>query len=200
MINNLADFDGMGDAIWNFISLVYEAKWDTLYTDNKANTLRAKVASKFTLRTFPQNNGNKKDIVKSVPVLINKVPPPSPLLAKTKKEVNIISKYFYPKKLSVENTVKGNNVNPGKSYAQASKLSVSTSDMLKIKKTFPSLNAQKIDQVNSIVNSQNKSKPQIRMTTKVSQIRYLLVVILELNGGSEVQYKDMMMVDDRKYQ
>ena len=124
----------------------------------------------------------------------------TPLPAKTKKEVNIISKYFYPKKLSVENTVKGNNVNPGKSYAQASKLSVSTSDMLKIKKTFPSLNAQKIDQVNSIVNSQNKSKPQIRMTTKVSQIRYLLVVILELNGGSEVQYKDMMMVDDRKYQ
>ena len=26
MINNLADFDGMGDAIWNFISSVYEAK------------------------------------------------------------------------------------------------------------------------------------------------------------------------------
>ena len=34
----------------------------------------------------------------------------------------------------------------------------------------------------------------------VSQIRYSLVVILELNGGSEVQYKDMMMVDDGKYQ
>ena len=27
---------------------------------------------------------------------------------------------------------------------------------------------------------------------QVSQIRYLLVVILELNGGSEVQYKGMM--------
>ena len=34
----------------------------------------------------------------------------------------------------------------------------------------------------------------------LSQIRYSLVVILELNGGSEVQYKDMMMVDDGKYQ
>ena len=31
-------------------------------------------------------------------------------------------------------------------------------------------------------------------------MRYSLVVILELNGGSEVQYKNMMMVDDRKYQ
>jgi len=34
----------------------------------------------------------------------------------------------------------------------------------------------------------------------LSQIRYSLVVILELNGGSEVQYNDMMMVDDGKYQ
>jgi len=75
-INDLADFNGMGDAIWNFISLVYNAKWDALYTDSKANTLRAKVLSKFTPRTIPQHNGNKKDIAKSVPVTINKVPPP----------------------------------------------------------------------------------------------------------------------------
>ena len=101
-----------------------------------------------------------------VPVTINKVLSPPPLPAKTKKEVNIISKYFHPKKPSVENTTKGNNVNPEKSYAQASKSSVSTSDVLKIKETFLSLNVQKIDQVNSIVNGQNKSKSQIRMTTK----------------------------------
>jgi len=159
MVNDLADFDGMGDTIWSFISSVYEAKWDALYTDNKANTLRAKVASKFTPRTSPQNNGNKKDIAKLVPVTINRVPPPPPLPAKTKKEVNIISKYFHPKKPSVENTAKGNNINLGKFYTQASKSSVSTSDVLKIKKTFLSLNAQKIDQVNNIVNGQNKSKP-----------------------------------------
>ena len=137
MINDLADFDSMDDAIWNFISLVYDAKWNALYTDNKANTLRGKVSSKFTLRTIPQHNGNKKDIAKSVPVTINKVPPPPPLPAKTKKEINIISKYFHPKKLSVENTTKGNNTSPEKSYAQASKPPVNTSDMLKIKETFP---------------------------------------------------------------
>ena len=39
-----------------------------------------------------------------------------------------------------------------------------------------------------------------RSSLWLSQIRYSLVVILELNGGSEVQYKDMMMVDDGKYQ
>ena len=35
---------------------------------------------------------------------------------------------------------------------------------------------------------------------KLSQIRYSLVVILELNGVSEVQYKDVMMIDNGKYQ
>ena len=35
---------------------------------------------------------------------------------------------------------------------------------------------------------------------KLSQIRYLLVVILELNGVSEVQYKGVMIIDDGKYQ
>ena len=34
----------------------------------------------------------------------------------------------------------------------------------------------------------------------LSQIRYSLVVILELIGVSEVQYKGVMMIDDGKYQ
>ena len=34
----------------------------------------------------------------------------------------------------------------------------------------------------------------------LSQIRYSLVVIFELNSVSEVQYKDVMMIDDGKYQ
>ena len=34
----------------------------------------------------------------------------------------------------------------------------------------------------------------------LSPIRYSLVVILELNGVSEVQYKGVMMIDDGKYQ
>ena len=32
--------------------------------------------------------------------------------------------------------------------------------------------------------------------TNLSQIRYLLVVILELNGVSKVQYKEVMIIDD----
>ena len=39
IINNLTDFDGMDDTIWNFISLVYKTKWDMLWQplDIKSN-------------------------------------------------------------------------------------------------------------------------------------------------------------------
>jgi len=145
MVNDLNDFDSMGNAIWNFISSVYGTKWDSLNTDRKTNTLRAKISLKFTPRIAPSNNGNKKEIAKPVPVTINKVPLPPPLPAKTKKKVNIISKYFHSKKPTVVNKDQCNNNNSGKSYAQASKLSINTSEVLKIKETFPSLSAKKID-------------------------------------------------------
>ena len=121
---------------------------------------------KFTSRSIPTNNGNKKDIAKPVPITINKVLPPLPLPAKSKKEVNVISKYFHPKKPMVKNNVQGNNTNSGKSYAQASKTSINISEVLKIKEIFLSFNAYKIDQVNNIVNGQNKPKLHIKMTTK----------------------------------
>ena len=43
---------------------------------------------------------------------------------------------------------------------------MNTSDVLKIKEAFPSLNAKKIDQVNNIVNRQSKPRSHIKMTTK----------------------------------
>ena len=64
-VNNLNNFDSMGDAIWNFILAVYTAKWDVLFTDQKTNTLRNKISSKFTLRISSTNGANKKEILKS---------------------------------------------------------------------------------------------------------------------------------------
>ena len=160
-INDFSDFDGMGDAIWNFISSVYGAKWDGLHTDKKSNTLKAKISSKFSPRLPVQtpNGNNKKETQKSTPVTINKAPPLPPLPAKSKKEVNMISKYFYMKKSPVKTANPSPKLSPGKSYAQASKPSATTSKVLKIKETFPLLNAHKIDQVNSIINGQNMAKP-----------------------------------------
>ena len=82
-----------------------------------------------------------------------------PLPAKTAKEINTISKYFQNQK-SLNDKSK-DRLKPNKSYTQASKNIVSTAEVLKIKKTFPTLNAEKIDQVNNIINGSSKLKPRI---------------------------------------
>ena len=79
------------------------------------------------------------------PVNINKVPPLPSLSAKSKKEINMISKYFHSKKPSHGNIDKSPNNQTNKTYAQVSKSPTNTSDVLKIKEAFPSLNANKID-------------------------------------------------------
>ena len=173
--NDLSDLNGMGDAIWNFISSVYEAKWDGLHTDQNTNTLRSKISAKFTPRIPLSNSNTKKDIPKPNPVTINKAPPLSLLPAKTKKEINVISKYFHTKKSSGENNRHLSKYQSGKLYAQASKPSASTSDVLKIKEAFPTLNAYKINQVNSIVNGQSKPKLRISMTTKGPSRKHIII-------------------------
>ena len=158
--NEFKDFDSIGDAVWNFISLVYQSSWDSLYTDNKTKTLREKISTKFTPRIAPSSNTKiNKTAPKLVPASINKVPPPSPLPAKIAKEVNTILKYFQNKKPS--NNKSKDGPKPNKSYAQTLKPTVSTAEVLKIKKTFPALSVEKIDQVNNIVNG--SSKPKLRI-------------------------------------
>ena len=183
-VNDLRDFDGMGDTIWNFISSIYKSKWDALFTDQKMNTIRSKISSKFTLCTLPSKGNSKKDIPKSTPITINKAPPLPPLLAKTKKEINVISKYFHPKKPLANNNDKPSNNQVGKSYAQVSKPLTSTSDILKIKETFPALNTKKIDQVNNIVHGQSKLKPWIKMTTKRPSRKHIIIPISNDNTSS----------------
>ena len=53
-----------------------------------------------------------------------------------------------------------------KSYTQASKQNISMSDIIKIKETFPSIGAKKINQINNIVKGSSKPKPCIQMTMK----------------------------------
>jgi len=83
--NDLKEFDGVGDAIWKFISSVYEAKWDSLYTDNKTNTLRSKISAKFTPRFAPIRNNIKKKTHTPIPVSIKKAPPLPPPSSQNQK-------------------------------------------------------------------------------------------------------------------
>ena len=163
-VNDLKDFNSMGDAIWNFISSVYKAKWDALHMNNNTNTLRTKISSKFTPRVTPNKNNNKKEIAKLVPISIEKaLPPPPPLPAKSTTEINTISKYFKGNKTTT------NSTKLTKSYTQASKQTASTSEVLKIKESFLALNTNQINQVNNIIKGNPKPKPHIQMTTKSHQ-------------------------------
>jgi len=176
--NDLSDFDNIGNSIWNFFSLVYQANWDSFYTDNKATTLRAKISSKFTSRIAPNTSKSNKDMTKYIPVTIEKVSPPPPLLAKSKKEVNVISKYFQNNKPSVE---------PKKlamTYAQTSKPTANTFKVLKIKETFPALNAKKIDQISNTVKGNLKPKPRIQMTIKGPSRKQVIILISSENNSN----------------
>jgi len=182
--NELQDFEGIGDSIWNFLSAVYQANWDSFYMDNKSKLLREKIMSKFSTRTVPTAVKNNKEQHKPVPVTIDKVPLLPPLLVKSKKEVNVISKYFQNKKSLAKNLNQVGNNNPVRSYTQATKTSANTLDVLKIKEAFPALNANKTDQVNNIVKDNPKPKPRIQMTTKDPSRKQVIIPMSKENNNT----------------
>ena len=46
--NNIKDLEGVGKAVWKFLSSIYDSYWDGLYVNNTNTTFRNKVSSKFT--------------------------------------------------------------------------------------------------------------------------------------------------------
>ena len=120
---------------------------------------------------------------KPVLVTINKVPPPPPLPEKSKREVNIISKYFQNNKPSVEAKKPTETKKLAMFYTQAIKPSVNTSEVLKIKEAFPALNAKKIDQINNIVKGNPKPKPRIQMITKGLSRKQVIVLMSSENNS-----------------
>ena len=77
-----------------------------------------------------------------------------------------------------------NPAKPSKSYAQASKQSTSTSNMLKIKESFLALSTNQIDWVNNIVKRNLKSKPHIQMTTKGPSRKQIIIPMSNDNISS----------------
>ena len=108
-----------------------------------------------------------KNKLTNKPVSFIKLPPLIP--TKTCKKVMEISKFFKKgTKLTEKKKI-------GKLYAQAS--SSKTSEILKIKETFPKLLANKIDNIHKIVNGGNKPKPKLNMTTKGSSRKQVIIPI-----------------------
>ena len=102
------------------------------------------------------------------------------------KEVNVISKYFQNKKSSNDNKSK-EDPKTTKSYAQVSKAPVHMAEVLKIKKAFPALNVEKIDQVNNIVKETVKLKPKIQMTTKEPSRKQIIIPMSKENVDSFIK-------------
>ena len=162
----------MDKAIWEFISMVYDFHWDSLYVNNNNITFRSRVKSKFSPQVKniqpPANKGKEVAKPSFVSVILPLIP------AKSNKEVKEILKFF--KKIEKPATYK--------LYAQASlpksKPNASSSDIamntLKIKEAFPNLPNNKIDTIQKAINSSNdKPKPRLNMTMKGPSHKQVIV-------------------------
>jgi len=189
--NDVEDFKGMGKAMWEFISTIYDSHWDSFFVDDNNTTFRNKVKSQFSPQVIkPKALSKGKEMVK--PAFVSSLPPS--ILAKLQKEVNEISKYFK----------KNNNTNPTKSYAQAlssskktntfssTPISDITRDMLKIKESFPNLPNAKIDLIQKVINGSN-SKPKPRINIIMKGLSRKQVIVPMSNDLSKEFIKDSSM-------
>jgi len=172
---NIEDFNSIGEAIWNFISLVYSANWDSLHADKQSNSLRRKIVAKFTPKIYLASSKNSKEVNRPNPANIERIPLSIP--AKSQKGVNIILNYFKNIKPAT------NFKQPLKLYAQASKQNISMSEVIKIK-AFSSIGVKKIDQINNIIKDTPKNKPYIQMTMKNSSRKHVIILMSSNNNAS----------------
>ena len=71
--------------------------------------------------------------------------------------------------------------NKSKSYIQASKQNMSTTDVIKIKETFSSVGVKEINQINNIIKGPSKPKPCIQMTTKGPSRKQVIIPMAKDN-------------------
>ena len=185
--NDLEDFNGIGKAIWNFISLVYQANWDSLYANKQSNSLKRKIVAKSTPKIQPTTSKNSKEINKPSLANIERIPLSIP--AKSQKEVNVISKFFKSNKLA--NTTR----QPPKLYTQALKQNISTSKVIKIKEMFSSIGAKKIDQINNIVKDISKLKPYIQMTMEGPSRKHVIIPMSNNNNMKFMKNSSMYVAN-----
>jgi len=181
--NDILDLKGVDKAIWNFISTLYKLEWDSLVTDKDNQSFRQKFSSKFTPKVQEIKNKPKND--KQTDKLANfaKLSPPIP--AKTFKEVKEISRFFK------RNSQLTEEKDTRKSYTQALSTSSNTKKILKIKETFPNLQAKKIENIQKIINNNSKPRPKLNMITKGLSRKQ---VIAPMNIKSEVM-TDFICID-----
>jgi len=96
--NDIKDLEEIGKVAWGFISALYNSHWDNLIVDGTNVLLRNNVKSKFSPQAIKELTNPKGKNTENLSYM-SSLPPP--ILAKTAKKVNKISKYF--KKNSTNN-------------------------------------------------------------------------------------------------
>ena len=115
---------------------------------------------------------------------------PLPIPAKSCKKVMEIFKFFK------QGTKPTENKKIRKLYAQA--LSIKTSKILRIKKTFPKLLANKIDNIHKIVNRGNKLKQKINMMTKVLSRKQVIIPMSNNNKAKFMECSNLHITNLNK--
>jgi len=171
--NNIPELKGFGKVAWNFIFFIYNSKWDSLSSDKYNNLFRTKVLSKFTLKSPKINLGPTLGILKSKVAEIIKLPSPIPACPPKK----VLEKYkFFDKR---NNTMTKAKKNIQQSYAQVANPKVS--NILKLKKNYLNLLANKIKNIHRIINNTDKTKSCIIMTTKGLSQKQIIVPMGQAN-------------------
>ena len=134
--NKVPDLKSVGEATWNFISVLYNSGWDLLISNSNNWSLWQKVAVQFTpgIHEVKVKSKNNKIIDK----LASFIKLSSLILVKSPKEVNAISKYLNKNNQPME------KINTRKSYAQVLTHTTNIKEILKIKKIFPNFQAKKL--------------------------------------------------------
>ena len=107
--NKVNNLQGISKATWKFVSVFYNAEWDSLVTDIHNNILRQKILLYYTPKTNLVKNGKPKGKDTDKLTNIERLLPP--ILTKTPKEINKISKFFKTKMSTYA------NISQDKSYA-----------------------------------------------------------------------------------
>jgi len=168
-INDVPQLKGFGEAVWNFISSIYEFSWDIIDTDNNNCSFRNKVANEFTFKVLKIKTLSNSRSSKDKAVEIIKLPPP--ILAHLSKEVLKKSKFFRKEKKPMTM----NKASQKKSYAQV--IGPSISEILKLRENYPNLLTKKIENIQKIINDFGKSKSYIKMTTRDSSHKQIIILM-----------------------
>ena len=175
--NEVLEFRDISKAVWKFLSTIYNSEWDLLIANKNNNSFKQKIVFKFTFKVNLIKTRKKEKKNMDKPVSFERLS--LLILAKLPKEVKGISKFFK----TINSAYR--NKDTRKLYAQVLQLANNTRKVLKIKKAFLNLQANKIENIQKIIKDDSKPKSKINMTTKGPSRKHIIV---PMNNDNKMKF------------